>query len=65
MTDAELRKAEARYRRAAAHADKARVERNDLVRAALRDGWTHDRIAKAIYLSRARVNQIAQAAASS
>lgn len=62
MTDAELRKAEARYRRASARAETARGERNRLVLDALEDGWTHARIAGVLGVTRGRVNQLAKAA---
>ncbi len=59
MTPSELRKAEARYQRAASRAEDARQERNRLVREALQAGWTHARIAEATGLTRGRVGQIA------
>jgi transcriptional regulator with XRE-family HTH domain len=58
MTAAELRKAEARYQRAASRAEEARIERNRLIIEALAAGWTHARIAEAIGMSRGRVSQI-------
>lgn len=59
MTVDELRKAEARYRRASSRAEEAREARNEAVRKALADGWTHARIAEATGLTRGRINQIA------
>jgi hypothetical protein len=58
MTTDELRKAEARYKRASLRAEEAREARNRLVREALTEGWTHARIAEATGLSRGRVGQI-------
>jgi hypothetical protein len=58
MTAAELRKAEARYQRAASSAEVAREHRNATVRAALAEGWTHQRISDATGLSRGRISQI-------
>lgn len=58
MTADELRKAEARYKRAAKRADEAREERNRLVRAALAEGWTHAKIAEATGLTRGRIGQM-------
>lgn len=60
MTAEELRKAEARYRRASARSEQARQERNRLVREALAAGWTHKQIADATGLTRGRVNQLAK-----
>jgi hypothetical protein len=58
VTTDDLRKAEARYRRAFRRAEEARVERNRLILAALEAGWTHARIAEATGMSRGRVSQI-------
>lgn len=52
-----LRKAETRYQRVSRIAEKAREERNALVRQALAEGWTHAKIAKATGLSRGRISQ--------
>jgi hypothetical protein len=59
MTVDELKKAEARYRRAFSRAEEAREARNAAVRAALAEGWTHQRISEATGLTRGRINQIA------
>ena len=59
ITEQELRDAEAAFRAASARADDLRAGRNRLVRAALADGWTHARIARAMGLTRGRVGQIA------
>ena len=58
MTTDQLRKAEARYRRASRRAEEAREARNQAVCAALSAGWTHQRIADATGLTRGRINQI-------
>ncbi len=62
MTATELRKAEARYKRASLRAEEARNARNAAVRAALAEGWTHAAIAEATGLTRGRIGQIAAAA---
>lgn len=59
MTATDLRKSEAAYRAASLRAEKARRARNEAVQAALREGWSHGRIAAATGLTRARVGQIA------
>jgi hypothetical protein len=59
MTETELRKAEARYRRAFALSEQARAYRNELIRDALADSWTHAAIAKATGLTRSRIGQMA------
>jgi hypothetical protein len=59
MTAVDLRNAEVAYRLAAADAEKARLERNRVVRQALQEGWTHADIARATGLTRGRVGQIA------
>jgi transcriptional regulator with XRE-family HTH domain len=58
LTPDELRKAEARYQRAFARSEEARIERNRLILTALAAGWTHARIAEATGMSRGRVSQI-------
>lgn len=58
MTEAELRKAEARYQRAFRRSEEAREARNALVCQALAAGWTHQKIADITGLTRGRVNQI-------
>lgn len=58
ISEQELRDAEAAFRAASARADELRAGRNRLVRAALADGWTHARVARALGLTRARVHQI-------
>lgn len=55
----ELKKAEARYRRAFSRAEEAREARNEAVRKALAAGWTHQRISEATGLTRGRINQLA------
>lgn len=59
MTVDELRKAEARFRRATQRAEEAREARNVAIRRALAAGWTHARISEATGLTRGRINQIA------
>ncbi len=61
MTATELRKAEARYRRASRRYEAEREARNAVVRTAIGEGWSHAQIAEATSLSRARVGQIALA----
>jgi DNA-binding NarL/FixJ family response regulator len=56
----ELRRAEAAYRRAARAVEDRRRARNQLVRRALTQGWTHAAIAEETGLSRGRINQIAK-----
>jgi hypothetical protein len=58
MTAEELRKAEARYQRAFRRTEALREERNALILAALRSGWTHAQVAEATGLTRSRVGQI-------
>ena len=58
IAEHELRDAEAAFRAASARADELREKRNRLVRAALSNGWTHARIARATGLTRGRVGQI-------
>jgi hypothetical protein len=60
MNAERLCKAEARYQRASRRAEELRLERNQLVREALAEGWTHARIAEATGLTRGRIGQIAQ-----
>lgn len=70
MTEGDLRNAEARYRRAAARAEEARLYRNGIVGKALKQRWTHARISQATRsdpadprtgLSRGRINQLSKA----
>lgn len=58
LTEADLRRAEARYMRATARAEEARAERNRLVLQALAAGWSHSRIAELTGLSRGRISQL-------
>ena len=60
----ELRRAEAAYQAAFRRTEERRVDRNALVQRAVAQGWTHERIATATGLTRARVGQIALAKAS-
>lgn len=59
MTVDELKKVEARFRRASQRAEESREARNEAVRKALAEGWTHQQIADATGLTRGRINQIA------
>ena len=56
MIAAALRKAQSRVER---HAGE-RVARDNLIREAIAEGWTHARIARATGLTRGRINQIAR-----
>jgi hypothetical protein len=58
VTVEELKKAEARYRRAYSRAEEAREARNEAVRKALAEGWTHQAISDATGLTRGRINQL-------
>lgn len=55
----QLRTMEQRYRMATERAENARADRNDAIRAALADGWTHAQIAEAMGLTRGRIGQLA------
>lgn len=59
MTADKLRKAEARCQRADAQREAARQARDDTIRAAIGDGWTHAQVADATGLTRGRIGQIA------
>lgn len=59
MTAKQLRDAERKYQTAARRSESARLERNRMVLAALRENWTHAQIAEATGLTRGRVGQIA------
>jgi hypothetical protein len=61
MTEDQLRKAEAAYQAAFRRSEAKREARNDLIRDALREGWSHARIAGATGMTRARVGQISLA----
>lgn len=61
MTPEALAAAEARYQRAYTASEQARTARNDLIREALEQGWTHARIADATGMTRTRAGQIAKA----
>lgn len=54
-----LELAEADYREAQERTDALRRVRNDVVRQALQQGWTHAQIAEATGLTRGRVGQLA------
>jgi hypothetical protein len=57
--DIHLRHAEASYRDASARAEEFREKRNEVVLAALKDGWTHAQVAEITGLTRGRIGQIA------
>lgn len=59
MTAAELKRAERNYRAAAVKAATTLALRNQAVKDALADGWTHAKIAEATGLTRGRVGQLA------
>ena len=54
-----MRNAEAAYKAASRRFEKQRQARNEAIRHALREGWTHAQIADATGLTRSRVGQIA------
>jgi len=60
MTAEELQAAEEEYRAGWGRAELFRQARNETVRQALAEGWTHAAIAEVTGLSRGRINQIAQ-----
>lgn len=55
-----LELAERDFREAAERVEELREVRNDMVRTAIDQGWTHARIAQATGLTRGRVGQLAQ-----
>ena len=59
MTTDDLRAAEHRFHRADQDREQAREYRNQLIRQAVTNGWTHAQVADAVGFSRARVAQIA------
>jgi hypothetical protein len=61
MTADDLRKAEAATTAPSARSNAKRDARDELVRSAIAEGWTHARIAEATGLTRGRINQIARA----
>jgi hypothetical protein len=61
MTPKELKEAEAAYRAAFAVAEELREKRNQMIRKALKAGWTHAKIAEATGLTRSRVGQFTPA----
>jgi hypothetical protein len=58
VTPDQLRKATAAWRRAEAREAVLRAERDDMIRAAVSDGWSHAAMAHCVGLTRGRVNQI-------
>jgi len=73
ITEAEINQAERECREALANADAKRTARDKIIRQAIAEHWTHERIAQATIvegeglrnsgkpLSRGRINQIAHA----
>ena len=57
-----LELAETDFQEAVERTESLRRFRNDLVRQALTEGWTHARVAEATGMTRTRVGQIAKAA---
>jgi len=62
VTERELRNAEVAYQAAAAVAERARMARNDAVRAALECGYSQASIGRVLGLTGSRVQQLAAAA---
>lgn len=60
MTVAELRNAQRAHDRAQQRAEEARLKRDQAVREALAEGWTHAKISEATGLTRGRIGQLAQ-----
>lgn len=60
VTAEQLRRAEAEFKAAYASAERSREKRNELVRGALAQGWTHQQISDVTGLSRGRISQIAK-----
>lgn len=58
MTTNELREVQRAQERTAARYKTITEKRNALVRQALAEGWTHQRISEATGLSRGRISQI-------
>lgn len=60
VTADELSRLESAWREATRVSEQAREARNDAVRRALDEGWTHAQISRATGLTRGRIGQIAQ-----
>lgn len=60
MTVAELRNAQRSLERALQRAEAARQARDEAVRQALAENWTHAKISEATGLTRGRIGQLAQ-----
>lgn len=58
VTGDQLRRAEARFKADYATSERSRERRNEVVRAALKHGWTHQQVSDATGLSRGRISQI-------
>jgi hypothetical protein len=69
VTDSEIRQAEREHRNALARVEAKRAARDEIIRQAIAEKWTHQRIMEATVidgrgLSRGRINQIAHEAGS-
>lgn len=60
MTVAELRKAQRALERDLVRYEASRLARDEAVRQALAEGWTHAKISEATGLTRGRIGQLAQ-----
>lgn len=56
----QLRKAEADFKAKYKASERSRQRRNEVVRSALAEGWTHQQISDATGLTRGRISQIAR-----
>lgn len=63
ITATQLRQSDAAYKKYARHSEqlqgKLRDQRNELIRQALAEGWTQQRVADALGVTRGRINQLA------
>jgi DNA-directed RNA polymerase specialized sigma24 family protein len=60
VDDLSLQLAEAAFQESSDQTERLRKARNALVTQARAEGWTHERIARAMGLSRGRIGQLAQ-----
>jgi hypothetical protein len=56
--DVQLRRTQAAYQAAFAHAEQLRQQRGRLIAQALEEGWTHAQIARAAGITRSRIGQM-------
>ena len=61
VSNEQLREAEQKFKADYRAAERSRARRNELVRKALKEGWTHQQVSDATGLSRGRISQIAAA----